>query len=96
MPQGKRKIKGGVPGKKSAKHSHQKKAAGVKKGGRYIAPKKAKEVKMSKLKKNLQKTIGSNIEKEVVAMAASREARPMTVVSHPSPDLEGKKSSKKK
>ncbi|XP_022102170.1 leydig cell tumor 10 kDa protein homolog [Acanthaster planci] len=96
MPQGKKKMKIQVLGRKSAKHSHMKKKATAVKKGRYIAPKKAKEVKMSKLKKNLQKAIDSNNEKEVVAMAAAREPRPMKVLNLPSPDLGGKKSTKKK
>ena len=37
MPQGKKKMKVQIPGRKSAKHTHQKKASGVKKRGEWIA-----------------------------------------------------------
>ncbi|XP_071790935.1 leydig cell tumor 10 kDa protein homolog [Asterias amurensis] len=98
MPQGNKRKHAQAPGKKSSKHVHQKKGTGggVQKKGRFIAPKKANVVKLAKLRKNLERAIGSNIEKEVVAMAASREPRPLTVVSRPTPDLKGKTIFKKK
>ena len=46
---------------------------------------------------NLEKAIGSNIEKEIASRAAAQELRSLTVVTSPSPNVsQSKKKSKKK
>ncbi|XP_072033932.1 UPF0390 protein zgc136864-like [Amphiura filiformis] len=96
--QGKVKTKVQVPGNKGRnkqRHVHQKKSMSKKKG-RVIAPKKAKHLQMAKLKKNMEKAIGSNIEQEILSKAAAQEPRSMTVVTNPSPKVSQKKKNKKK
>ncbi|XP_033119353.1 UPF0390 protein zgc136864-like [Anneissia japonica] len=82
MAQGRKKNNVQVPGKKSknklSKHQ-QKKALGMKKGARQIAPKKARKIEEIKLQKNLTKAIGCNIEKEITAKASMNEAKPFKV-----------------
>ena len=64
MAQGKLKVKtkGSVP---QSKKKHEKKAQGLKKGKLAIAPKKVQHQEAHKFKKNIQKLINANIEKEV-------------------------------
>jgi len=64
MAQGKLKVKtkGSVP---PAKKKHEKKPTGLKKGKLTIAPKKQHHQEAHQFKKNIQKLINQNIEKEV-------------------------------
>ena len=64
MAQGKLKVKtkGSVP---ASKKKHEKKPQNLKKGKLSIAPKKLKHQEAEKFKKNVQKLINANIEKEV-------------------------------
>lgn len=96
MAQGKLRKKmslpGGVKSKMKSQHQQRRKAAtGLKKGARFIAPKKTHKLQAAKLKKNLQKTINSNIEKEVAARAASQEGKRLNIVGVPKGNLSGQK-----
>ena len=64
MAQGKLKVKtkGSVP---ASKKKHEKKPQGLKKGKLAIAPKKAQHQTDHKFKKNIQKLINANLEKEL-------------------------------
>lgn len=81
MPQGKIKVKtkGGQPPAKKGKPA--KKPAGVKKGKLVFAPKKNKHVDVFKFKKNIQKCINANIEKEVKEKAQTFEAKPFLALN---------------
>jgi len=65
MAQGKLKVKSKGGSKPPAKKKHEKKPQGLKKGKLAIAPKKQHHQEAHKFKKNIQKLINSNIEKEV-------------------------------
>jgi len=81
MPQGKLKVKtkGGAPPAKKDKPA--KKPAGVKKGKLVFAPKKTKHQDVYKFKKNIQKCINANIEKEVKEKAQTFEAKPFLALN---------------
>jgi len=81
MPQGKIKVnvKGGKPPAKKDKPA--KKPAGVKKGKFAFAPKKTKHQDVYKFKKNIQKCINANIEKEVKEKAQAFEAKPFNALN---------------
>jgi len=68
MAQGKLKVKtkGSVP---ASKKKHEKKPQNLKKGKHFIAPKKQQHQEAHKFKKNIQKLINANIEKEVKGKA---------------------------
>jgi len=81
MAQGKLKVKtkGGPPPAK--KDKPPKKAHGVKKGKLVFAPKKQKHQDVYKFKKNIQKCINANIEKEVKEKAQTFEAKPFLALN---------------
>jgi len=65
MAQGKLKVKSKGGSKPPSKKKHEKKPQGLKKGKLAIAPKKQHHQEDHKFKKNIQKLINSNIEKQV-------------------------------
>ncbi|XP_037546137.1 leydig cell tumor 10 kDa protein homolog [Nematolebias whitei] len=78
MAQGKKKFNAQRPG--GNKKPQQNKQKGPKKGGRIIAPKKAKVVQQQKLKKGLDVAIRNKIEQEVTQKASSSLHKPLSVV----------------
>ncbi|XP_008315473.1 leydig cell tumor 10 kDa protein homolog [Cynoglossus semilaevis] len=85
MAQGSQKFKAQKPG--MSKKQTQNKQKGPKKGGRIIAPKKAKVVKQQKLTKSLEVAIRNKIEQEVTQKASTSLHKPLNVVK--TPDVKG-------
>jgi len=81
MPQGKIKVKtkGGKPPPQKGKPA--KKPAGVKKGKLVFAPRKIHHQDVYKFKKNVQKCINANIEKEMKEKAQTFEAKPFNTLN---------------
>ncbi|GAB6029051.1 hypothetical protein CHUAL_004837 [Chamberlinius hualienensis] len=77
MPQGSKKFK--MPTANSNKRKKQKIVSQTKKGGRHIAPKKAKLQHQAKVKKGLEAAIKNNIEQEI-KVTASKEGKPFKVI----------------
>ncbi|XP_038423014.1 leydig cell tumor 10 kDa protein homolog [Canis lupus familiaris] len=72
MAQGQRKFQARKPGKsKAAAAAASERNRGPRKGGRVIAPKKARIVQQQKLKKDLEVSIRKKIEHDVVMKANS-------------------------
>ncbi|XP_064621068.1 leydig cell tumor 10 kDa protein homolog [Lineus longissimus] len=92
MAQGKLKTKCSVPAGSKQKSQHNKRPQGPKKGARAIAPKKAKQVQASKLKKDLEKAIKKSIEEEVIGTAANIESKSLQILK----SKHDKKKEKKK
>ncbi|XP_072513310.1 leydig cell tumor 10 kDa protein homolog [Salminus brasiliensis] len=80
MAQGKQKFKAQRPG--GAKKPQQK-PKGPKKGGRVIAPKKAKVVQQQKLKKGLDVAIRNKIEEEITQKASTSIHKKLSVLKAP-------------
>ncbi|KAM6972067.1 leydig cell tumor 10 kDa protein homolog [Aplochiton taeniatus] len=76
MAQGKQKFKA-QPG---AKKTHQAKLKGPRKGGRTIAPKKARVVQQQKLKNGLEVAIRNKIEQEVTHRASHSLHKKLSLV----------------
>ncbi|KAH3890944.1 UPF0390 protein zgc136864-like [Dreissena polymorpha] len=89
MAQGNKKLN--APGIASKKEKNRTKKQNMKKGGKYIAPKKHKVMEQAKLKKALDKAIKTNIEQEITQKVKSVEAKAFKMVASPS----GASSSKK-
>ncbi|XP_036413553.1 leydig cell tumor 10 kDa protein homolog [Colossoma macropomum] len=85
MAQGKLKFKAQRPGG-ARKQQHRPK--GLKKGGRIIAPKKAKVVQQQKLKKDLDVAIRNKIEQEITQKASTSLHKKLSVLKTP-PAKEG-------
>ncbi|XP_028568596.1 leydig cell tumor 10 kDa protein homolog [Podarcis muralis] len=88
MAQGKRKFqarKAASAGKK-AKAAVAAAARGPRKGGRIIAPKKARVIQQQKLKKNLEVGIRKKIEHEVVMKASAKLPKKLSVLKAPKAD----------
>jgi len=81
MAQGKLKVKTKGGAAPPAKKKHEKKASGLKKGKHFIAPKKQQHQEAHKFKKNVQKLINANIEKEVKEKAQNFEKKDFLAVS---------------
>lgn len=84
MVQGKVKTKVqvlGTRGRNKQKFSHQKKQQQPKKGARYIAPKKAKQIQASKLQKNISKAISARNEDDMISQACAKEPKKLSVAS---------------
>ncbi|XP_074835868.1 leydig cell tumor 10 kDa protein homolog [Carettochelys insculpta] len=81
MAQGKQKFQAQKPGggKKPAAQG----VRGPRKGGRTIAPKKARVVQQQKLKKNLEVGIRKKIEHEVMLKASASMPKKLAVVTAP-------------
>ncbi|KAM9687657.1 leydig cell tumor 10 kDa protein homolog [Trichechus inunguis] len=71
MAQGQRKFQAKKPGKSKAAAAASERNRGPRKGGRVIAPKKARVVQQRKLKKDLEVGIRKKIEHDVVMKASS-------------------------
>ncbi|XP_060619615.1 leydig cell tumor 10 kDa protein homolog [Anolis sagrei] len=85
MAQGKQKFqarKAGPAGKKAAPSA----ARGPRKGGRVIAPKKARVIQQQKLKKNLEVGIRKKIEHDVVMKASAKLPKKLSVLKTPKPE----------
>ncbi|XP_070597606.1 leydig cell tumor 10 kDa protein homolog [Erythrolamprus reginae] len=81
MAQGKQKFKArktAAAGKKAAAA-----ARGPRKGGRVIAPKKTRVIQQQKVKKNLEVTIRTKIEHEVVMKASTKLAKKLSLLKAP-------------
>ncbi|PIK51677.1 putative leydig cell tumor 10 kDa protein-like [Apostichopus japonicus] len=86
MAQGKLKTKTSIPDRaknKKKQKLQQQKRSQLRKGSRFIAPKKAHKLQSAKLKKNLQKTINKCIESEIAARVTSQEGQQLKVVNVP-------------
>lgn len=98
MAQGRLKVKnkGAVPNKpnKQRKANPKKGGFGLKKGGRYIAPKKEKLKQAERVKKGLEMAIKNNIEQELKEVA-SKEGKPFKVVDAPKKEINTKKKGKR-
>jgi len=81
MAQGKLKVKTKGGSAPPSKKKHEKKAQGLKKGKHFIAPKKQQHQEAHKFKKNVQKLINANIEKEVKEKAQNFEKKDFLAVS---------------
>ncbi|XP_060108653.1 leydig cell tumor 10 kDa protein homolog [Heteronotia binoei] len=82
MAQGKRKFQAQKPAlarKKAAAAATR----GPRKGGRIIAPKKARVIQQQKLKKNLEVGIRKKIEHEVVMKANANQPKKLTLLKTP-------------
>ncbi|XP_053227056.1 leydig cell tumor 10 kDa protein homolog [Podarcis raffonei] len=89
MAQGKRKFqarKAASAGKKAAAAAAAAAARGPRKGGRIIAPKKARVIQQQKLKKNLEVGIRKKIEHEVVMKASAKLPKKLSVLKAPKAD----------
>ncbi|XP_049644491.1 leydig cell tumor 10 kDa protein homolog [Suncus etruscus] len=71
MAQGQRKFQARRPGKSKAGTAAAERSRAPKKGGRIIAPKKARVVQQQKVKKDLEVAIRKKIEHEVTMKASS-------------------------
>ncbi|XP_004389829.1 leydig cell tumor 10 kDa protein homolog [Trichechus manatus latirostris] len=71
MAQGQCKFQAKKPGKSKAAAAASERNRGPRKGGRVIAPKKARVVQQRKLKKDLEVGIRKKIEHDVVMKASS-------------------------
>ncbi|XP_007229595.2 leydig cell tumor 10 kDa protein homolog [Astyanax mexicanus] len=80
MAQGKQKFKARKSG---GSKKPQNKPRGVKKGGRVIAPKKARIVQQQKLKKDLDVAIRNKIEEEITQKASSSLHKKLSVLKAP-------------
>ncbi|XP_063302045.1 leydig cell tumor 10 kDa protein homolog [Pelobates fuscus] len=88
MAQGARKLKA-QPKKPTAK-----KPAGIRKGGRIIAPKKTRVIQQQKLKASLEVQIRSKIEHEVTMKASANMPKKLAVLKAPAQSA-GKSSNTK-
>jgi len=79
MAQGKLKAKnkGNVP---ASKKKHDKKPSNLKKGKHFIAPKKKQHQEDHKFKKNIQKLINANLEKEIKGKAKNFDPKAFEVI----------------
>ncbi|XP_042311239.1 leydig cell tumor 10 kDa protein homolog [Sceloporus undulatus] len=85
MAQGKQKFQARKPGSagKKAKAKAASSAAPPRKGGRIIAPKKARVIQQQKLKKNLEVGIRKKIEHEVVMKASTKLPKKLSMLKAP-------------
>ncbi|KAL3857024.1 hypothetical protein ACJMK2_011933 [Sinanodonta woodiana] len=81
MAQGKGKLKSNSGVHIKEKRRHQKLT--LKKGARYIAPKKTKALEAVRLKKTLEKAIKTNIEQEITMKAKSVESKQFKIINSP-------------
>ncbi|XP_054320208.1 leydig cell tumor 10 kDa protein homolog [Pongo pygmaeus] len=83
MAQGQRKFQARKPAKSKTAATASEKNRGPRKGGRVIAPKKARVVQQQKLKKNLEVGIRKKIEHDVVMKASSSLPKRLTLLKAP-------------
>ncbi|GCB62364.1 leydig cell tumor 10 kDa protein homolog [Scyliorhinus torazame] len=81
MAQGRFKLAAAAPrGKKQTRSGA---GRGPRKGGRIIAPKKARVIQQQKLKKNLEVAIRNKIEHDVTMKASSNMPKKLNIVKAP-------------
>ncbi|XP_023044444.1 leydig cell tumor 10 kDa protein homolog [Piliocolobus tephrosceles] len=83
MAQGQRKFQARKPAKSKTAATASEKNRGPRKGGRVIAPKKARVVQQQKLKKNLEVGIRKKIEHDVVMKASSSLPKKLALLKTP-------------
>ncbi|KAL4663249.1 hypothetical protein H8957_013851 [Semnopithecus entellus] len=83
MAQGQHKFQARKPAKSKTAAAASEKNRGPRKGGRVIAPKKARVVQQQKLKKNLEVGIRKKIEHDVVMKASSSLPKKLTLLKTP-------------
>ncbi|EHH29706.1 Leydig cell tumor 10 kDa protein-like protein [Macaca mulatta] len=83
MAQGQRKFQARKPAKSKTAAAASEKNRGPRKGGRVIAPKKARVVQQQKLKKNLEVGIRKKIEHDVVMKASSSLPKKLALLKAP-------------
>ncbi|XP_003275655.1 leydig cell tumor 10 kDa protein homolog [Nomascus leucogenys] len=83
MAQGQRKFQAHKPTKSKTAAAASEKNRGPRKGGRVIAPKKARVVQQQKLKKNLEVGIRKKIEHDVVMKASSSLPKNLALLKAP-------------
>ncbi|KAM5238028.1 leydig cell tumor 10 kDa protein homolog [Ctenodactylus gundi] len=81
MAQGQRKFQAKKPAKSKAAAAER--LRGPRKGGRVIAPKKARVVQQQKLRKDLEVGIRKKIEHDVVMKASSSLPKKLAVLKAP-------------
>ncbi|KAM6218477.1 leydig cell tumor 10 kDa protein homolog [Rhynchocyon petersi] len=80
MVQGQRKFQAQKPGKSKAAAAASERNRGPRKGGRVIAPKKARVVQQRKLKKDLEVGIRKKIEHDVLMKANSNLPKKLSLL----------------
>ncbi|KAM7142962.1 leydig cell tumor 10 kDa protein homolog [Molossus nigricans] len=83
MAQGQRKFQAQKPSKSKAMAVPSERSRGPKKGGRVIAPKKARIVQQRKLKKDLEVGIRKKIEHDVVMKASTSLPKKLALLKAP-------------
>ncbi|VCW68864.1 unnamed protein product [Gulo gulo] len=83
MAQGQRKFQARKPAKSKGAVAASERNRGPRKGGRVIAPKKARIVQQQKLKKDLEVGIRKKIEHDVVMKACSSLPKRLALVKAP-------------
>ncbi|KAF5928987.1 leydig cell tumor 10 kDa protein homolog [Diceros bicornis minor] len=83
MAQGQRKFQAQKPAKSKAAAAASERNRGPRKGGRVIAPKKARIVQQRKLKKDLEVGIRKKIEHDVVMKASSSLPKKLALLKAP-------------
>ncbi|XP_002724277.3 leydig cell tumor 10 kDa protein homolog [Oryctolagus cuniculus] len=83
MAQGQRKFQAQKPAKSKAAAKAAERARGPRKGGRVIAPKKARIVQQQKVKKELEVGIRKKIEHDVVLKASSSLPKRLALLTAP-------------
>ncbi|KAM4798161.1 leydig cell tumor 10 kDa protein homolog [Urocitellus parryii] len=83
MAQGQRKFQAQKPAKSKTAAAASERNRGPRKGGRVIAPKKARVVQQRKLKKDLEVGIRKKIEHDVVMKASSSLPKRLALLRAP-------------
>ncbi|XP_054419556.1 leydig cell tumor 10 kDa protein homolog [Pteronotus mesoamericanus] len=83
MAQGQRKFQAQKPAKSKAVAAASQRNRGPRKGGRVIAPKKARIVQQQKVKKGLEVAIRKKIEHDVVMKASTSLPKKLAVLKAP-------------
>ncbi|XP_008564232.1 PREDICTED: leydig cell tumor 10 kDa protein homolog [Galeopterus variegatus] len=83
MAQGQRKFQAHKPAKSKTSATASERNRGPRKGGRVIAPKKARVVQQRKLKKNLEVGIRKKIEHDMVMKASTSLPKKLVLLKAP-------------
>ncbi|XP_006100375.1 leydig cell tumor 10 kDa protein homolog [Myotis lucifugus] len=95
MAQGQRKFQAQKPAKSKAAAAASERSRGPRKGGRVIAPKKARVVQQRKLKKDLEVGIRKKIEHDVVMKASTSLPKKLALLKAPAKKKQAASSSTK-
>ncbi|XP_001377561.1 leydig cell tumor 10 kDa protein homolog [Monodelphis domestica] len=95
MAQGKQKFQSRKPAKKAAAATSSSACRGPKKGGRVIAPKKARVIQQRKLKKGLEVGIRKKIEHEVMMKASTSLPKKLALLKTPEKGAKKKQTGSK-